>query len=305
DLDRVLDLLVVADLLDQGAGDPDGPLGLVRDQDVGPVIVAAGVDVHAVVADELGQALQDHPVPVAPPGLTARDELDAGVGPAHHLGVLPGRLDVVLGRQLPDLPRAVHLVAQAPQLDSVRGVMAVGPAQVGPVGVTGAVAVLDPGRGLVHGAGAHVHAQVRLGADQLAVAHELVGAEPVGLLAVPGQVGAPRPLVPRADAVGEVVAGHEVAPGPAEQRRLQPLDRLDHVGAETLRVRPRRALVEHAAVAAPAQVLGEAAQNPAVNGSEHASEIEFDDGHARLPSFGPRPLRVGFRHTGMGAGPLS
>jgi hypothetical protein len=31
-------------------------------------------------------------------------------------------------------------------------------------------------------------------------------------------------------------------------------------------------------------MLGEAAQDPAVDGSEHAIEIEFDDGHARLPS---------------------
>jgi hypothetical protein len=69
--DRVADALVVTDLLDQGAGDAQRPLHLVRRQDISPVVVAARVDVQAVEADEFGQPLENRAVLVAPPVLAA------------------------------------------------------------------------------------------------------------------------------------------------------------------------------------------------------------------------------------------
>ena len=56
----------------------------------------------------------------------------------------------------------------------------------------------------------------------LGVPQELVGAEPIGLDVVPGQLGPRRTLILRADAVLPVVAGGEVAARPAQDRHAQP-----------------------------------------------------------------------------------
>src|ERR1700755_2731597 len=50
--------------------------------------------VHSWVSHNRAHPPQSDPVPVAPAGLAAGDQLDAGVGPGHDLGVLPGGLDV-------------------------------------------------------------------------------------------------------------------------------------------------------------------------------------------------------------------
>src|SRR5207244_5331347 len=139
--------------------------------------------------------------PVAPAVVPAADELDGGIRPLHDQGEGAGLLDVVLGAEAADLPAAVHLVAEPPVADPMGLGMPVLPPQVRPGGIAGAVAVLDPGLGLVHGAGAHVDADVGLGADAATVLDELVGAEAVGLLGVPGELGPARASVDGSDPV--------------------------------------------------------------------------------------------------------
>src|SRR5262249_2888341 len=173
-----------------------------------------------------------------------------------------------------------HLVAERPVLHAVRLGMAVLPAQIGPVRVAGAVAVLDPGLGLVHRARPHVHADVGLGAQPPAVLDELVGPEAVGLLGVPGQFGAPRTVGHRPHAVQPVVAADEVAAPPSQDRDARRANSLQHVESEAAGVAQRRALLEDAAVDAAAEVLDEVAEDAAVDGAEPAGGIDHDTGHA-------------------------
>src|SRR5690606_16049315 len=128
---------------------------------------------------------------------------------------LGGEPTVLGGGRVPDLPRAVHLVAQAPQLDAERVRAAVGPAQVGVLRATGVVGVLQDVAGLLDAAGAEVDRHHRLGARRLRPAGELAETELVGLDRAPGPVEPARPLLLRADPVLPVVAGDEVAAGVA------------------------------------------------------------------------------------------
>ena len=69
-----------------------------------------------------------------------------------------------------------------------------------------------------------VDGNVGLGADLGAKGHELVQAEVVVLDIIPCPLPARRPPVAVADAVLPVVAGDEVAPGPARDGRIELLD---------------------------------------------------------------------------------
>ena len=215
DADRVLNVLLVACTLDQRLAHAQRPVGLMRLEHVAVVVGAAGIQMDAVVPHVWREAVDDGLVPVGPAPLPAADQLDAGISPLHDRGELTRLADIVLGGAGADLPGAVHLVAQTPVLDVVRLWVAVGAAQVGPVRIPGAVAILDPGLRLVHAARAHVDADVRLGAEDATVLHEFVGPEAVRLLAAPGELDAARPLLFRSDAVGPVIAADEVAAGPA------------------------------------------------------------------------------------------
>ena len=136
------------------------------------------------------------------------------------------------------LPRAVHLVAQAPELHVVRLLPAMRAAQVRPGGAAGVVAVLEQVARRVAVARAQVHRQHRLDVGQPAPVDELVGAEGVGLGRHPGQVEPARPLLHRADAVFPVVAADEVAAGVTHDGRRQFAHQREHVVAEAVACRP-------------------------------------------------------------------
>src|SRR5207244_6718867 len=80
-----------------------------------------------------------------------------------------------------------------------------------------AVAVLDPGGRLLRRPGAGVDRDRRLGVDQPAELHELVGADQVRLGLGPEVVEAEGAALARADAVAPVVVLGEVAARPAQQ----------------------------------------------------------------------------------------
>src|SRR5699024_1866055 len=122
-----------------------------------------------------------------------------------------GEPTVLAGGLVPDLPRAVHLVAQAPEPDVVRFLGAVAAAQVGVVGAAGHVAVLQQVQCLLHPAGTEVDGHHRLRAGLAAPGDELVHADLVRLRGVPGQVRPPGPVLLWAGAVLPSVAGDEVA----------------------------------------------------------------------------------------------
>src|SRR5262245_48808325 len=117
--------------------------------------------------------------------------------------------------------------------------MAVGAAQIGPVCIASAIAVLDPPLGLIHRARSHVDADIGLGSQRPAVLEELVGAEAVGLLGTPCELHAPRPFFPRAYPICPVIATDEVAAWPAQHRNPERLGRLQHVLSEPALVAER------------------------------------------------------------------
>src|SRR6476469_8971658 len=194
----------------------------------------------------------------------------------------PGRLaHVLLGGERPDLPVAVHLVAQAPVGDPPRLAPAVLPPPLRPGRARSRVAVLDPGERFLQRPGTHVQADVRLGAEFGAVGQVLVGAEPVGFLPAPGQLGPARPAVLRPDPVGPVVVADEVPARPAQHAEAQLAEQAEHVLAEAAVVGQRRAFLVKTAVDAAAQVLDEPAEHLAVQPSGGPSGVDGDPGQWR------------------------
>ncbi len=211
------------------------------------------------------------------------------------LGGLAGRAAVFVGGLAADLPGAVHLVAQAPQLDVMRSRVAVLHAQVGERGAAGVVAVLDEPACVVGAAGAEVHAEHRLDACGPAPVDELVRAEAVGLGGEPGEVEADGTLLDRAHAALPGVAGEEVAAGIADHGRTELAHQRHHVASKAPLVRGRVAGLEDAGVDAAAQVLDEGAEQAPIELRDH--EVAVDDelrgDHATTwlcPRSRPRPL---------------
>src|SRR4051794_20778509 len=105
---------------------------------------------NAVVAHVGRETVDNRSIPICPTPLPATDELDARVRPLHDGRERSSFLDIVFGRGGANLPGAVHLVAETPVADVIRGLVAVGAPEIGPPRVTRPVAVLDPGLRLVH-----------------------------------------------------------------------------------------------------------------------------------------------------------
>src|SRR5262245_17922131 len=121
-----------------------------------------------------------------------------------------------------------------------------------------------------------VDANVRLRADALAVAQELVSAEAVGLDAAPGQFRPRRALVLRPYAVLPVVARDEIPARIAQDRDVQPLDRLQDVQPDAFFVRERTAFFVNAAVDHAPQVLGEVAEQMRMHFADRAIDVDLD-----------------------------
>src|SRR5579864_5944280 len=242
-----------------------------------------------MVVDEIADTIQHDAVPLAPPVVPAADKLNAGVRQLHDVGELPRHTDVVLGASGADLPGAVHLVAEAPVLHTVGLRMPVPAPEVGPVRVPRAVAVFDPRLGLVHRAGPHVDHDERLRTELAAVRDELVGAEAVGLLAVPGKLHAPGAVRRRPDAVRPAIAAHEIAARPAQHRHAQRSQRVQHVAPEALRVAERRAFLEDSAVNAAAEVFDETAEDRPIHAADPPRRVYGDPVHTPPPLIG-RPI---------------
>ena len=105
----------------------------------------------------------------------------------HRPGGLGGEAAVLVGRLVADLPRAVHLVAEAPELDAVRLGGAVLRARSERPCRPGGCST-RAGRRPRQAAGAEVDGEHRLDAGASGPGHELVGADLVGLDRLPGEV---------------------------------------------------------------------------------------------------------------------
>ncbi len=218
------------------------------------VVVLVGRDVVDVFV-----GLREHRVLPGPERVhvrrrgAARDELQLGLHLAHGTSGLGGDAGVLLRRLVTRLPGAVHLVAQAPHLDSVRVGRTVLDALVGPFGATRNVAVLEDVECLGNPSGAQVDGHHRFDADLLAPLHELVDTHRVGVGRVPREVESGGPVLLGADPVLPAVAGHEVAAWVAHRRRAQFLRELGDVLAEAVLVGSGVGGLVDAVVDAPAR----------------------------------------------------
>src|SRR6478735_820367 len=116
------------------------------------------------------------------------------------------------------------------------------------------VAVLDQLAGLIRACRAEVDGHHRLHAGLAAPGNEFVGAELVALGREPGQVELHRPLLLWPHAVAPVVAGNEIAAGPAHDCDAEFLRQLQYISAEAMFVGGRMAGFMDAAIYAATQM---------------------------------------------------
>src|SRR5262245_1600945 len=141
-----------------------------------------------------------------------------------------------------------------------------------------------------------VDANVRLRADALAIAQELVRAEAVGLNAAPGQFRPRRALVLRPYPVLPVVARDKIPARIAQDRDVQPLDRLQHVQPDAFFVRERTAFFVNAAVDHAPQVLGEVAEQMRMHFADRAIDVNLDASLRLLAVSGARRIGEGSKN---------
>ncbi len=279
DVNGMRDALGMTYPLEEGSAQAHRPLPLMGREHVGVVIGLPRVEVDAVVIDDGGQALNHRHIPVAHPVVTTADQLDAWIRALHHQREGLRLLDVVLGAQAADLPAPVHLVAEAPVAHAVGLGVAMRASQVRPRRIAGAVAVFHPRLRLVHGARAHVDADVGLGAHRATILDELVGAEPIRLLRIPGELAPARPIVDRSHAIPPVVSADEIAAGPSQDGYAQRSYRIEHITPEPSLVTERRPLIENAAVDAAADMLDEVPKDPPVHRPDLPMQVDPYRGH--------------------------
>ena len=153
------------------------------------------VAVHGQQIDLLIGVLQDLSVPLGEGrhiviGRAGDDEPESSirvrlavhlaVGPAHELCRLQRLSAVLVGAEMPRLPRAVHLVADAPIAHAVGLLRAVCAAHVGDRRPARVIAVLHEVRGVQNAARPHVYRHHRLNARNSAPLHKFVRAKLVG-----------------------------------------------------------------------------------------------------------------------------
>jgi hypothetical protein len=188
DVDPLVELAGGPDLVGRGGDGRDEVVHVhaagEEGREVAVVLVVIGVGGDEV--DVLIGLGEDGALPLAERGHggaggTADGELEARVDHPHGAGGLGGEARVLLGGLVADLPRAVHLVAEAPHLDPVGVLDAVGAALVRPERATRDVAVLEQVEGLLDAARAEIDGHHRLDAGGPGPVHELVDAERVRL----------------------------------------------------------------------------------------------------------------------------
>ena len=243
-----------------------------------PRLVVLIVAVHGEIVDRLIGVFEDNAIPFGEGlhlviGRARDDELQIvrrvlfvfAVRPAHDFGGFERLFAVLVGAQVPRLPGAVHLVADAPVFDVVRLFRPVFTTQIGDGRAARMIAVFDEVRRIEDGARAHIHRHHGRDARLFAPLHELIGAELVGLRREPCKIEAGGPLLAGADAVPPVVPRKEVAARIAHDGHIQLADEPDDVLAEAVFVRRGMPGLIDALVHRAPQMLDERAEEVAVD----------------------------------------
>jgi len=133
-----------------------------------------------------------------------------------------------------NLPRAVHLVAKAPQLDVPRLGAPVLAAQIRPLATAWMVHVFDEVPCGIQAARPKIDRQHHVGARRLGPFRELVDTDLVGFGCTPCEIEARRAALLRPYAVFPVVSRHEIAAWIAADRRVEFPHEIDHVLAHAV-----------------------------------------------------------------------
>ena len=129
-----------------------------------------------------------------------------------------------------NLPRTVHLVAQAPELDAKRLPRAVFDAQVAIIAAARMIGVFHDVSRRVRAARAQIDGVHHLGIGLFAPVRELMQAHLVGLGGKPGKIQPVGTLRARAHAVLPVKAADEIATRIAHHRHVQLANEVDRPG---------------------------------------------------------------------------
>ncbi len=235
---------------------------------------------QADVVGQIAHVLQDLSIPFQVrrhfnAARTADDQLDGPVDVTHHLRRLLGADGVLVGGDVPQLPGAVHLVAQAPELHPMWIGAAVGDAPVGVLGSGWAIAVFHPVAGLLWRAGAQVDGEHRRPVHLSTELDVFVRAELVGLDALPGQFAHDGPLLAGANPVHPVVARGEVATRVAHGRHVQSSESFQYVGAEALGISVGAVRVIHTFIYGSPHMLQEPAEDARVHRADLKVRVQF------------------------------
>ena len=124
------------------------------------------------------------------------------------------------------------------------------------------IGVFDDIPGRIRTTGAEIYGIHEFGFGFFRPIAELMQAYFIGFRSEPGQIQPLRPLIPGADGILPVEAGHKVAARIAHHRNVQLPHHVDHVPAETVFVRRGMIRFIDAAVHRPAEVLDKGPVNP-------------------------------------------
>ena len=184
------------------------------------------------------------------------------------------------------LPRAIHLIAQAPHLDAERLIGTIGATLLGELGAAGNIRVFQQVEGLFKTTGTQIY-----GFHQLVAAgffqpfRHFVQTKLIGLGGMPCQVQATRPLITRTNAILPAIAGNEIAARIANRGSAEFLDQFDDVLAETVFIGFGVARLIDAVVYAATQMLHERPEQSVVDRSYFKVIIDDESRFLQLPRF--------------------
>ena len=169
---------------------------------------------------------------------------------------------------MPDLPEAVHLITQAPQLNAIGLLSAVSAAAVAIGSTPGKVAVFHQIFGILQTRQTQIDRHHRLHTHPLAVLQKFIGAHLVRLNGTPGKIRPVGTLLPGTDTVLPQIAGHEITAGIPDQRHPQLVDQLLHIPTEPLGIRRRMIRLIDTGIHRPSHLLDKRAKQPGIGLSD-------------------------------------
>lgn len=129
-------------------------------------------------------------------GAAAGHQLDGRIHHFHDPAGLCGQSSVLVRGFVAHLPRAVHFIAQAPELDIMGIFTAMAFAQITVIAAALQVTVFYDIFGILHAAGAQIDGHHGGGTRFFRPVHKLIEAECIGLDHIPGQLDLLGPFLP-------------------------------------------------------------------------------------------------------------